>query len=465
MKKFLFGSIKRRLTLIFFLVAILAPSIGIYYFYSISTTLLLEGTEVFYEQSALLQTTAVLIIVLIAADAGIIGFYVSRSISKPIAHLHKATQEVEKGNFNVKTDIATNDELEQLCRAFNKTTLALSKMNEERQQIDKAKSEFLSITSHELRTPITPMKAQLQMLEKGYFGKLTKKQKESVAIIVRNAERLNRIIEDFLEISRIEAARLKFVFRRTDLRETIKETVGVMEGFAKEKNVKLIIKTEKIPIIEVDPDRVSQVLRNLVHNAIKFSHENGKIEITAVEKPDHIQFSVRDYGTGMTSEDKIRVFEPFYQVEDHLNRKHGGTGLGLAICRGIVESQKGKIWIDSKLGEGSTFYFTVPKIPVEEIEPITVLFSAKEDIEKKIKEEFTTILGPMGIVEFDDLKIKHALGKEDIISYIDELGELSIINKEKEEEFKQNIAAIFGDKKENNMEVENLLEVEKEALP
>jgi signal transduction histidine kinase len=467
LKKFLFGKINRRITLLFLIVGIVAPTMGIYYFYSISASFLYEESEIFYDQLALLQGAAVLIIALIAIDATIIGIMVSRSISKPIVALHKATQEIEKGNFDIRTDINTNDEIERLGHAINKMTVALSKMDEERRQIDKAKSEFLSITSHELRTPerrqidkakseflsitshelrtpITPMKAQLQMLESGYFGKLTNKQKESVEIILRNAERLNRIIEDFLEVSRIEAARLKFVFRKTDLNETIKETINFLEGFAKEKNIELIINTSDLPIIEVDPDRVSQVLRNLTHNAIKFSKNNGKIEVAAVAKKDHILFSINDYGVGMTPEDKLRVFEPFYQIEGHLDRKHGGTGLGLAICRGIVESQKGKLWVESEVDAGSTFYFTVPLKPVDEIEPIKVLFSSKTDMENKIKEEFAEILGPMGLVEFDDLKNKHATGQKDIVEYIDSLQELSILNNANADKFKRNIGKIFG---------------------
>lgn len=445
LKKFLFGKISRRITLLFLLVGIIAPTIGIYYFYSISTSFLHEESEIFYTQLTLLQSAAVLIIVLIAIDATIIGLMVSRSISKPIVALHKATQEIENGNFDVKTDIHTNDEIEQLSRAINKTTIALSRMDDERRQIDKAKSEFLSITSHELRTPITPMKAQLQMLENGYFGKLTDKQKESVGITLRNAERLDRIIEDFLEVSRIEAARLKFAFRKTDLNETIKETITFLEGFAKEKNTKLIINISDLPIINVDPDRVSQVLRNLTHNAIKFSKNNSKIEIAAVTKKDHILFSVKDYGVGMTPEDKLHVFEPFYQIEGHLDRKHGGTGLGLAICRGIVESQKGKLWVESTENKGSTFYFTIPLKPVEEIEPIKVLFSSKAELENKIKEEFAEILGPMGLVEFDDLKNKHATGRKDIVEYINSLQELSILNDTNADKFKRNIGKIFGD--------------------
>ena len=162
----------------------------------------------------------------------------------------------------------------------------------------------------------------------------------------------------------------------------------------------------------------------------------------------------------MTPEDKLRVFEPFYQIEGHLDRKHGGTGLGLAICRGIVESQKGKLWVESEVDAGSTFYFTVPLKPVEEIEPIKVLFSSKTDMENKIKEEFAEILGPMGLVEFDDLKNKHATGQKDIVEYIDSLQELSILNDENADKFKRNIGKIFGNEIiKEKQEVENKLTI------
>ena len=419
LKKSLLSRIDRKLIFLFVIVAIVSPALGIYYFYIIATSAIPES--LFVEQIDLMKTAAVFIICIIAIDAGIIGFIVSRSISKPIKELYKATKEVEMGNFNVRTDIKTNDEIEELSHAFNNTTVALSKMDEERKQIDSAKTEFLSITSHELRSPMTPMKAQLQMLENEYFGKLTKEQKESLAIIIRNADRLDKIIADFLEISRIEAARLKFVFRQTDLKETVRETVEFMKGFANEKNIELVVNMGEIPIIEVDPDRASQVLRNLIHNAIKFSDENSKVEVNALARKDHILFSVKDCGCGLTPENQIRVFEPFYQVEKTSCRKYGGTGLGLTICRGIIESQKGKIWVESKPGKGCTFYFTVPLKPVKETEPIKVLFSPKEAIERKIKEEFETMLGPLGLEEFDELKNKNALYKDDIFEYIDSL--------------------------------------------
>lgn len=457
--KYFSGKLGRKITFLFFMVGIMAPAMGIYYFYLISTSTLTRNTQIFAEQSFLLQSTAALIIILTAINAGIIGFLVSRSITKPIKELHDATVEVEKGNFDVKINIETEDEIARLGQTLNRGVLALGKMEEERKQLDKAKSEFLSMISHELRTPITPMKAQLQMLQEEYFGNLSDKQKESLKIVVRNAERLNKIIEDFLEISRIETARMKFNFKSTNLEDTINETVGFMKGFAKEKNIQLTVNANNLPTMEVDPDRVSQVLRNILHNAIKYSKKHSRIEINAIPKQDHILFSVGDHGVGMTPVDQIRVFEPFFQIEETLRREYGGTGLGLAICRGIVESQKGKIWVESKLGEGSTFFFTVPIVPVKDMEPIKVLFSPKVVIERKIKEAFTSTLGPMGMVEFNDLKSKNSLGKNEIFEYIDSLEKQHILNNENSGEFKINIGRIFGDINPNNENYDGKMEI------
>jgi len=438
------------------LVGLVAPALGIGYFYLISNSFLIENSEFFIEQKMLLNASALIIIILIAVNMTLIGLLLSRSFTKPIQELHKAALELEKGNFKVRTNIKTKDELAQFSEAFNKSVFALSKMDDERQQLEKAKSEFLSITSHELRTPITPLKAQLQMLQQEYFGKLTEKQKESIEVILRNTERLNKIIEDFLEISRIEAARLKFVFRKTDLKNVVNETVRFMDGFAREKNVTLVITIDELPLIEVDPDRISQVLRNLVHNAIKFSPVDSTIEIIAEQIKDWVQFSVKDHGVGLSQEDQIRVFEPFYQVDGALDRKYGGTGLGLTICRGIIEAQKGKIWVESQPGVGSTFIFTVPLTPVYEIEPIKVLFSTKTGIENKLRYELINMLGPIGEVEFNELKNKHALNKADLRNYIVSLENQHILRQTHADELMLNIEKIFGeDKRKEENEIIN----------
>jgi signal transduction histidine kinase len=382
LKNLLLSKLSRKITILFMIVGIIFPSFAVYYFYitiiNIAPETLTSETEILFRNSL------ILIVILLTINAVIIGFLFSKSVIKSLKKLYKATKEIEKGNFDVHLEIFTRDEIQELADALNQTISTLAKKQEEVKGIDYAKTEFLSMTSHELRNPMTPMKAQLQMLEENYFGKLSDKQKESIKIITRNADRLDKIISDFLEISRLETARLKFNFRETDIAQLIKEIVQFMEGFLKEKNIKLETNIEKLPIIKADPDRVSQVLRNLINNAIKFSNEKSKIDITAKLKNNQILFSVIDYGCGLTPDDQIRIFEPFYQVESTNHQRHDGTGLGLSICRGIVESQKGRIWVESKPGAGSKFYFTLPLCPVREIEPIKVLFSQKGVIKKKI---------------------------------------------------------------------------------
>jgi len=371
--------------------------------------------------TSMLIAFIVLFVVLVAVSLSI-----ERLITKPLSKLAKGTEIIGKGNLKYRLDIKSKGELGELAAAFNKAAEALEGLENERKQLEKAKTEFLSITSHELRSPMTPMKGQLQMLMKGYFGSVNAKQKKSLDIVLRNTDRLDRIIIDLLEVSRLEAARLKFRFVKADLTPYVNRLVKEMQGFLPEKNIEIITKIGKLPIIEVDPDRVMQVLRNLLNNAKKFSSEHREIRVGVVTEGERVLFSVRDSGIGVAPQSLRKVFEPFFQEEQTLARKYGGTGLGLSICRGIVESQNGRIWAESKLGKGSTFYFTVPLQPVREIKPIKLLFSAKEDVEKKIKAIFIDYLGPLGESEFDMLK-KKGLRYEFIMSYMNELREKGII--------------------------------------
>jgi len=371
----------------------------------------------------------------------LIAFIISRSISLPIKKLTRATEEIEKGNLTVRVDIRTGDELQELGEAFNDTTDALEKLDEERKQIDAAKTRLLSITSHELRSPMTPMKAQLQMLETGQIGKIDAEQKESISMVLRNLDRLDKIIVDFLEVSRMEAGRLKFDFKKTDLKESVNKVTEFMKGFMPEKKIEITTKIPALPIIEIDSDRFEQVLGNLVNNAIKFSKQNGKVEVKAelLKDKNKILFGVRDYGIGISPENQAKLFEPFFQAEQTIYREHAGTGLGLAICRGIVEAQNGKIWVESEPGKGSTFYFTIPLTPVTEMKTIRVLFSAKENIESRIRKVFQEILGPMGGIEFEDLLKKEGIAKEKLFKYINELVKKKILPAQQGTEFRKKI--------------------------
>src|SRR5207253_2893798 len=160
-------------------------------------------------------------------------------------------------------------EIELLGETFNSAIMSLKRTDEERQQIDKAKTGFICVSSHELRSPMTPVKAQLQMLLRGYLGKINSKQKDALEIIHRNIDRLDRIIVDLLEISRIEAARLKFTFSKVDVAKEISRTVDEMRAYLPDKKAEISVELQKLPHITADPDRLAQVLRNLLTNAIK----------------------------------------------------------------------------------------------------------------------------------------------------------------------------------------------------
>ncbi|MFH1683002.1 MAG: HAMP domain-containing sensor histidine kinase [Candidatus Woesearchaeota archaeon] len=379
---------------------------------------------------------------------GLLGLH-SKTLSS-LHELHQATEKLEKGDFSVRTEIKTGDELEYLGNTLNKAISELEKTDEKRKQLDKAKTEFLSITSHELRSPMTPMRAQLQMLLGDYFGRLNKKQKESVKIVLRNTERLDRIIQDFLEIARIEAARLKFKFVKTDLTEHISRLVEEMDGFLPEKEIKIVLKIDKLPVFEVDPDRVMQVLRNLINNAKKFSTKNKKIFVDVGLQNNHVLFNVKDQGIGLSPENQRRIFEPFFQAEQTIYREKGGTGLGLAICHGIIESQNGRLWVESELGKGAVFNFTVPLQPVKESKPIRLLFSEQEDVEERIKELFVEYLGPLGEQEFEMLN-KTGLKYEALVEYTQELEKKRIIKDTAAEQMINEINSLFNIKKIINL--------------
>lgn len=355
------GTIGRKLTwsaiILVFFTALIA---GLSFSYSILT------------QSLLMLSISMLIAFAIALAAMDV---LARSIIYPVKKIHAATKEVEKGNFSTRVNISSKDELQELGESFNKMTEKLGKIDDEYKRIDHAKTEFLSITSHELRSPMTPMKAQLQMLLEGYFGKLTSEQKESLEMILRNTNRLDKIILDFLEISRIETARLKFNFVKTNLKDHIKKLIEEMETFFPEKQITIKTQIENLPIIEADPERVIQIFRNILNNAKKFSPAKSTILISSKIENNNILFAISDKGIGINKENLERIFEPFFQEEQTMYRKYGGTGLGLTICRGIVESQNGKVWAESEKGKGSTFYFTIPIKPLKTPKTIRASFS------------------------------------------------------------------------------------------
>jgi signal transduction histidine kinase len=223
-----------------------------------------------------------------------------------------------------------------------------------------AKSQFMSMVSHELRVPLTSIKESIAIVLDGVAGKITKEQENCLDIAKRNIDRLNRLINDLLDFHKLEAGRMNFNMQDNNANEIANEVYDTMLPAAKEKGINLILEiNSNLPRTSFDKDKITQVLSNLVNNAIKFTKQ-GRIIIATSRKEDAIQISVSDTGCGIKKEDLPKLFHEFEQLETVGIEKVHGTGLGLAISKEIVTKHNGEIWVESEAGKGSTFFFTLP---------------------------------------------------------------------------------------------------------
>ena len=236
----------------------------------------------------------------------------------------------------------------------------------ERRKIDRMKSEFVSVVSHELRTPLTAIRGSLGLIQNGLIETLPEKAQRWVDIAAANTDRLSRLINDILDIERIESGQVAMEKKFCNAADLICQTVDLMRDIAGGAGVALVTSPMSARLW-ADPDRVIQVLTNLLSNAIKFS-PSTTVELTALLQGEQILFQVRDQGRGIPADKLETVFERFQQVDSSDARAKGGTGLGLAICRSIAQQHDGRIWAESIVGEGSTFFFTLP-LQEEQPEP------------------------------------------------------------------------------------------------
>ncbi|MDP8909946.1 MAG: MASE1 domain-containing protein [Chloroflexota bacterium] len=229
----------------------------------------------------------------------------------------------------------------------------------ERREVERAKDEFTSVVSHELRTPLTSIRGSLGLLQSGVLGPLPEQGQRMVTIAVQNTDRLVRLINDILDIERIDSGDIAMHEQLCDAAELIERAVqGIGQGAA-EAQVRLIEDAQPAALL-ADPDRVFQILTNLISNAVKFSPPGANVRVSSVRRDHEVLFEVADEGRGIPADKLEAIFERFQQVDASDSREKGGTGLGLAICRTIVERHGGRIWVDSEPGVGSTFSFVLP---------------------------------------------------------------------------------------------------------
>lgn len=230
---------------------------------------------------------------------------------------------------------------------------------------NRMKTEFVSIASHQLRTPLSVIKWYVEFLtRKKSQANLTEEQKKYIQIIGESNQRMIRLVNDLLDISRIESGKIQIRPQPTNLIELTKNIIQENQPLAEQKKIKISFKYDPgLPLIDVDPKRISMVIENLISNAIKYMKDNinnGLISIDLSQDDDKFLFTITDNGVGIPEKEQKKIFKKFFRADNTMKLKTSGTGLGLFIAKAIVESHKGKMWFVSKEGEGTTFYFQLP---------------------------------------------------------------------------------------------------------
>jgi len=287
---------------------------------------------------------------------------VVRQSLNPLEIITRALSRVKEGIYGEKINYKSDDEIGELVNSFNIMSDTIKQKTQEAKETDIAKDEFLSMITHELKTPLVPIQGYVDILLGEHLGPLTEKQKERLKIIKSSSESLLRIISDLLDAQKLELGKLVVKKENHDIKDTIEKAVESLQPRAIENKITINQHLDKKIIVPHDPERIRQVLTNLLKNSLDVVEPNsGLIEIFVEDSPKEVKISVKDNGPGIPVENQEDLFKKFYQVDTSLTREVGGSGLGLAICKGLVEEHGGTILAESTLGTGAIFSFTLPK--------------------------------------------------------------------------------------------------------
>ena len=290
------------------------------------------------------------------------SFQVSKRITRPIQRIAETAQEIKGGDVDQRIPVTTSDEIGDLATSINEMADRLSSDIETLKKLERVRSEFLANVSHELRTPIFSVQGFIETLLDGAVddpnvnrGFLRKAQHHSA--------RLDALLNDLIEISRIESGEMKMSFRYFSIVEFLQQIVEETRPQAEKKDVPIVFTSELDPRENVygDRGRLKQVMINLIDNALKYTDRGGSVEVGVRREGNHSTVWVKDTGSGIGPEHVDRIFERFYRIDRDRSREVGGTGLGLAIVKHIVEAHGGTIRVESEVGKGSTFSFTLKR--------------------------------------------------------------------------------------------------------
>jgi signal transduction histidine kinase len=289
-----------------------------------------------------------------------LGFVLSWSLIAPIQRIDSRLAGIASGDFSEHADVANRDELGALAANVNRMNDELERLYGELETASRHKSEFLASMSHELRTPLNAIIGFSQVLRERMYGEVNMKQEEYLDDILASAYHLLSLINDVLDLSKVEAGQIELQIAPFSLRSALESGVVMVRERASEAGVRVDLSAEAdVDPVDGDERRIRQVVFNLLANAVTFTPEGGAVDVSASRRNGEVWVSVADTGPGVAPEDRERIFEEFQQA-DVGPRLSEGTGLGLALSKRFVELHGGRIWVDCEPGSGSTFVFTLP---------------------------------------------------------------------------------------------------------
>ena len=301
---------------------------------------------------------------LLVGDIGVflvVLFSIRRSLA-PLNSLTLALSKIKEGIYGEKIEYRAKDEIGSLAETFNTMSTTIKQKEEEAKKIEIAKDEFLAMITHELKTPLVPIQGYADILLGGHLGQLNKNQKERIEIIKSSSASLLQLISDLLDAQKLELGQLRIKAQHNNIKLTIEKTISVMTPQAIADQIELTHNAKEDIYALYDDERISQVVTNLIKNSLKaVQPKTGKVQVLFEDSQNNIKISVRDNGRGIPADAINKIFRKFYQVDTSTTREKGGSGLGLSICKGIIETHGSNINVESELGRGSTFSFTLPK--------------------------------------------------------------------------------------------------------
>jgi signal transduction histidine kinase len=289
-----------------------------------------------------------------------LGLVLSLVLIGPIRRTEARLSEIAEGDFSGRLDVSNRDELGALSANVNRMNDELRRLYGELETASRHKSEFLANMSHELRTPLNAIIGFSQVLRQRMFGEINEKQEEYLDDILSSGNHLLSLINDVLDLSKVEAGQVELEIAGFSLRDALERGVVMVRERAVRNGIGLSLElAPDVDLVRGDERRLRQVVFNLLSNAVKFTPANGSITVAAARIADEMQVSVTDTGPGIAPEDQERIFEEFQQTDVGVQHREG-TGLGLALSRRLVELQGGRLWVESEPGHGSRFVFTLP---------------------------------------------------------------------------------------------------------